>query len=1151
MELFAFGAKNPFVWQELETAPLVYPHMRKSVGNAFSFQFTDRAIVENAPMEEELPWLPEDLGPLAPPDGVPIDGTPADGLAMLEQAVGNGIIVGEVSDATTINPIAGAQVEILGTGRTAETDAKGAFQFIGVPPGTFNIEASQLGYFSDKTVITVIEGSPSEVRFGLRSRPTDDSTSEYTLEEEIIVGEYTESQQGDFNLELDATPTVTSGISKEEFTKTGVSDAAGAVGKISGANIVGGKYAVVRGLADRYVTTLFNGASISSADPSRKAVQLDIFPTTALRGIDINKTYVPSLPGDFGGGTIQLSTLSIPTEQFAEFKYKIGWNSNLEDRMLVHPNRELGFWGDVDEPIPDRHLWELDAQGNPEEFKSGGNRVSPANNNQNAAQRQAQVNEGIRQQELANNLSPGVTALNKSQDFMPKEVKPEEARSFSLVYGDRFQWDNDLEAGFIAAFQHATGDTVNAAGQENRLTDPARSWTQESYAREVDWSVYLSGGIKSGDKHAINATYFKKHIATDEVTHGTDFTIDSSSIYGALAANNQSVIDRYGASATYNKEFWTIDPIIRETEIAQLGGSHKNDFGTSLTWSLTKSKASESRPHTSTFQNGILDFTDPLVASEAASNLDFIYNPFLGKISTLQYQTFTNDGNGSQDSIRETQRIEEDSQEGSLGIKQLFSFTEEEEEGPRLEFSFGGSSLSKDREQSGRIYLLKTASWERWAGRNPPSWWPNDGSIAPFAPRLPLDGTTLFDGSPLPVGFSSLGEYLAQNPNALNDYFNGYNIETTGRVPGTGTGSTSATYVQPDAPFYANGSGLEVRNVDSELTLTGLYASTVFHGDFWRAGGGVRWEEETKSYEVAAFPLTSLQENSPSRFGEVVTNAMIPSILAGIDIIPEKSWANFAWSQTVARPTFFEYLPIESIDQETGILRRGNPNLVETEIENFDVSYNHVFNDSLNATVSLFHKNLTAPIVAVQRVDLGTNSVTYVNGERGSITGLEIEGYWKGEGPVSLTGNYSFINSSLLYEVNQGISVTPLDTQFPFQPSQILNLTLGWEPEELPWSAFLTANFTDEYPTVLRSAPTDYDVWLKPRLTLDLIVARKFQHESFVGTLTFGVKNLARTDFEYEYRGGTAGGGGGLNEGLVYSVEDPGLSYSIEFKAAF
>jgi len=139
----------------------------------------------------------------------------------------------------------------------------------------------------------------------------------------------------------------------------------------------------------------------------------------------------------------------------------------------------------------------------------------------------------------------------------------------------------------------------------------------------------------------------------------------------------------------------------------------------------------------------------------------------------------------------------------------------------------------------------------------------------------------------------------------------------------------------------------------------------------------------------------------------------------------------------------------------------------------------------------------------------------------------------------------------LKYKVNQGIEITPLETRFPFQPGQILNLTLGWEPTELPWSAFLTTNFTDEYPTILRSDPVGYDVWLKPQFTLDLIVAWKFDLDWFQGTLTMGVKNLTNSLREYEYRGGTSGGNGGLLEGITYTSEEPGTSYSIEFKAAF
>jgi hypothetical protein len=1097
-------------------------------------------------------WQPAPVNenaPLAPPDGIPLAAGPSP-LPGISIAAGNCVISGEVSDATSLSPLAGAFVDVVGTGRSAETDASGRFTIGGLPAGTFTLEATKLGYFTESSVITALEGQPAEARFGLRVKPAGESNEETILEEETVVGEYQGESQGDFNLTLETTASVTSGISKEEFTKTGVSDAAGAVGKIAGANIVGGKFAVVRGLADRYVTTQFNGASISSADPTRKAVQLDIFPTTALQGIDIKKTYSSDLPGDFGGGNIQIKSLNIPAERIAEFKYKIGTNSTLDDRMLIHPNRELGFWGDVNKPIPDDYLWNVDANGDPVSFNNGGNRVVPGNTT-NPTQQQNTINAGKTQQALADAALPGVLALENSQGYMPKETTPEEAVSWSLVYGDRFKYDNGIEVGFIGAFQHATKDEVNAVGEENRLTSPARSWMEESYEREVDWSLYLGGGVKFNENHQINANYFRKRIATDKVSHGTDFTVEGDGVFGSLTKNDPTIAV-YGASAVAKKEFWTIDPVIRDTELMQLSGQHKTEAGTRLGWSLTRSESGESRPHSTTFQNVQLDFADPLVAQAAAEDSSYIYNPALGQVSTIQYETYVNDNFGV-DSSRETQAIEEDVTEASLDIAHSFYFTDDEEDGPRFELSAGANNVSKERNQTGRVYLMRTVSWERWVARNPPAWWVNNSGAVPFSPGSPLSGTTLKDGSPLPEGFRNLGEYLAAHPEAITDYFNGYGGERIGAVPGTGTSSsTRATFVTPDAPYYLNGSGLEVRNVDSDLTLTALYASGTFFADNWRFGGGGRWEEEDKNYDVAPSPLSRIPVGDPALSGSLTTNAFIPSVFAGYDIVPEKSWVNVAWSRTVARPTFHEFLPIESIDQETGTIRRGNPNLIETSIENMDVSFEWAVSDSTTAGVSLFHKRLLDPIVVVQRVDNGVNSNTYVNGDSGLITGFELEGRWKSESlPFSLTGNYTFIDALLKYEVNQGINTTPLESRFPFQPGQILNLTLGWEPSELPWSAYLTTNFTDEYPTILRSEPSGYDVWLKPQFTLDLVVARKFDFDWFQGTLTLGVKNITDSLREYEYRGGTAGGDGGPLEGLAYSTEEPGTSYSIEFKATF
>ena len=54
-------------------------------------------------------------------------------------------------------------------------------------------------------------------------------------------------------------------------------------------------------------------------------------------------------------------------------------------------------------------------------------------------------------------------------------------------------------------------------------------------------------------------------------------------------------------------------------------------MGTSLSWGVTDSLARESRPHSSNFQTGYLDFADPRIAAEAANNPSVIYNPSLGQ----------------------------------------------------------------------------------------------------------------------------------------------------------------------------------------------------------------------------------------------------------------------------------------------------------------------------------------------------------------------------------------------------------------------------------------------------------------------------------------------------------------------------------------
>lgn len=123
----------------------------------------------------------------------------------------------------------------------------------------------------------------------------------------------------------------------EQISKSGASDVSDIVGRISGASLAEGKFAVVRGLADRYTMTTLNGADIPSADPNRRAVQLDLFPAQFVSKVDVSKTFQPDLPGGFAGGALNIVTRSFPDKPLLSLSYGASYNTqaSLRDDFLV------------------------------------------------------------------------------------------------------------------------------------------------------------------------------------------------------------------------------------------------------------------------------------------------------------------------------------------------------------------------------------------------------------------------------------------------------------------------------------------------------------------------------------------------------------------------------------------------------------------------------------------------------------------------------------------------------------------------------------------------------------------------------------------------------------------------------------------------
>ncbi|MCK4305064.1 MAG: outer membrane beta-barrel protein [Candidatus Eisenbacteria sp.] len=101
-------------------------------------------------------------------------------------------------------------------------------------------------------------------------------------------------------------------LSAEQITKSGDSDAAEALQRVSGLSLVDNRYVFVRGLGERYSSTQINGSTIGSPEPNKRVVPLDLIPAALVDNITIQKTYTPDQPAEFGGGSVNINTRDFP-----------------------------------------------------------------------------------------------------------------------------------------------------------------------------------------------------------------------------------------------------------------------------------------------------------------------------------------------------------------------------------------------------------------------------------------------------------------------------------------------------------------------------------------------------------------------------------------------------------------------------------------------------------------------------------------------------------------------------------------------------------------------------------------------------------------------------------------------------------------------
>ena len=175
---------------------------------------------------------------------------------------------------------------------------------------------------------------------------------------------------------------------------------------------------------------------------------------------------------------------------------------------------------------------------------------------------------------------------------------------------------------------------------------------------------------------------------------------------------------------------------------------------------------------------------------------------------------------------------------------------------------------------------------------------------------------------------------------------------------------------------------------EAELNLYAGYVSYDYKFSDFQVVAGGRYEQFEQTTDT--FSLAGSQAAVRSEIDEGI---FLPSLSFNW-FIADQSQLRATASRTVARPDFKETSNATFYDNEFDFRVRGNPLLKISEVDNFDLRFEQYWNDSDNASIALFYKDLKDPIerVAVSASGTAGNTRTFQNADSAEIYGVELDG---------------------------------------------------------------------------------------------------------------------------------------------------------------
>jgi TonB-dependent receptor len=917
----------------------------------------------------------------------------------------SGGIRGMVYDKEFDAPLAGAQVSIAETGAKVTATDEGNYIFSEVPPGNYTLVFSKEGYSKQVAANVVVSG-------GQMADADASLSGEFTEMEEFVVQDLQiggNSEEGLLNLRMES-PALMDSVSSDLMSRAGAGDAAGALKLVAGATVQDGKYAVVRGLPDRYVNSQMNGVRLPTADPDKRAVQLDQFPAALIENIQVSKTFTPDQQGDASGGAVNVVLKSVPDEAVLSFKMGAGYNSQAtgNENFRTYRGGGVNYWG-LDDGLRDLPFNVEDAFAGVE-TRIAANKPPPTPADiARYEERERQVNRfspvmGSETTTAPMNHNWSATAGNS---WNKEDVTVGVLGTF--FYNNEFEHSengtNDKRLGLPD--QNTYGYHGTDTGDRYELYDVTES--KES----VLWGGLLGVGAKT-ENHEIGLTYMQTHSAEDSVLR-----MDDTRAFG-LGLNS--------ADSFFRSE--TLRYTERDASTLQLRGDHTVPFpdwhiGSFLTllnpkldWTLARSDSTLWEPD----MRSMLGYWTPDDPNNLAGN--GTWTPY--------------SDSGGYTGLRLWRDIGEESEQWQFNGKLPF------EQWTGTEGFLKAGMFSDIVE---RKYDQDSFSYQHGPGWTP--WTEYDGTFygSSFTDIFGFDEATGYDGIDYDGTFPLYRRLHNEMP---------WQIVKSGQdADYEGLQELNAWYWMADIPLT------------SWLKATGGIRTeeTLMKTQFKASDGESLYFFKWSSGQLSGGSVGSNEWSQAD--AKIEQTDILPAL--GFEFEPKKGLKfRGAYSKTVARPTFKEISPILQIDYLGSDQFVGNNNLNMSELKNYDLRVEYIPFDGSFLSASWFYKEIIDPIEYVTVVIAQTPYIQPFNFPDGTIEGYELEarqdfGYWhewlRG---LQVRFNATFIESQVtvpevLPDTGVGLAGNPIGSQGQVisssrdmrgAPDYLLNVNLTYDIEK-------------------------------------------------------------------------------------------------------